>query len=74
MDAAAGSDHGYGDDRRRARPRGLLATEMALWAARGDRRRARLLAEQAREGYAAAGAVAHDKLAAVTRWLAAHRG
>jgi len=47
-----------------------LALAQALWDARGDRRRARMLAEQAREGLIAAGAPGRAAQAAATQWLA----
>jgi tetratricopeptide (TPR) repeat protein len=54
-----------------------FALALALWtapAAQGrDRLRARTLAEQARDGYAAAGYARKSELAEVEAWLAEHR-
>ena len=49
-----------------------FALARALWDARGDRRRARQLAEQAREGFVVVGA-SREHSQAVERWLAVSR-
>ena len=46
-----------------------FALARALWDARGDRQRARHLAEQAREGFVVGGA-SREHSQAVERWLA----
>ncbi|MES1208245.1 MAG: hypothetical protein ABUS79_20105, partial [Pseudomonadota bacterium] len=56
------------DPARRAETRFALAR--GLWEAGRDRPRARMLAQQAREGYAKA--VVKPKLAEVESWLRAH--
>jgi hypothetical protein len=50
-----------------------LSLARALWGAGQDRRRARLLAEKAREGFARAGRGAESDLAEVESWLARTR-
>jgi len=47
-----------------------FALARVLWDARGDRQRARVLAEQAREGLLAAGASGRAAEAAAAQWLA----
>ncbi|MBL8975922.1 MAG: tetratricopeptide repeat protein, partial [Myxococcales bacterium] len=63
---------GAGDEQRERLARVRFALARALWEARGDRARARALAEQAREGLAAA-PTPGEALQEVDAWIASHR-